>query len=92
MSTTETVATIVVKRSMEDMHLNLSLYTTPLYGSNSNSNDVIDYDTLDGTIDGAYGNYSDPFCPSIAQNLTYLNVSCDTTLNFSEPLFGMYSM
>lgn len=76
--------------NMEDMHLNLTFNTTPLPGSINNIsslNDVIDYESLDSTIDEAYGNYSG-LCPSMYQNFTYLNVSCDTAINFSVPLLG----
>jgi hypothetical protein len=67
------------------MHSNLTLYSTPLFDNDSFS-EVIDY-TLDETIDGAY-NFSDLSCPSSYQNFTYLNVSCDTALDFSIPLYG----
>lgn len=74
---------------MEDVHLNLSLYATPLYNGTS-FNDAVELDTFDGIIDGAYDNSSDFMCPSSYQNYTYLNVSCDTALNFSVPLYGTY--
>jgi hypothetical protein len=76
---------------MENMHLNLSSFlSTPPYNSTT-LNDVVELDTFDGIIDGAYDNSSDFMsCPSTYQNYTYLNVSCDTALNFSVPLYGTY--
>ena len=74
---------------MEDMQLNLTFYTTPLPDNSSSFNDVVDYVELDGTIDGANGNVSD-LCPNLYMNYTYLNVSCDSALNFSVPLLGTY--
>jgi hypothetical protein len=70
---------------MEDVHTN---FTTPLYNGTTFNDEL---DTFDGIIDGAYDNSSDFMsCPSSYQNYTYLNVSCDTALNFSVPLYGTY--
>lgn len=72
--------------------LNLTLFTTPFYYENNGSqyNDLDPVYPFDDTIEGAApDNYSDLYCPSYAnENVSYLNVSCDTALNFSVPLYG----
>jgi hypothetical protein len=75
--------------NMQQLLSNYSLWPTPLSSDNNASqlSDLPDY-TLDGTVeDGLWLNYSDS-CPASFQNMTYLNVSCDAALNFSEPLLG----
>lgn len=70
--------------------LNLTGYTTPFF----NESQLDDGDPafpFDDIIDGAAidSNFSNLFCPSSTyQNETYLNVSCDTELKFSVPLYG----
>lgn len=51
---------------------------------NSSLSDV-DF-TLDGTIDGAYDNFSYLYCT--VNNFTYLNITCEPTFDFSLPLLG----
>lgn len=73
--------------------LNLTFYTTPyLDGTTEGSFSDLDavYSSLDDTIEGAAtDNLSDLYCPSFSyQNITYLNVSCDTALDYSVPLYG----
>lgn len=73
--------------NMQQQQLNLTLYPTPFYYENgSQFNDLESYD---GTVEGA-DNYTFPECPSFSSyaNNTYLNVSCDTPLSFSVPLYG----
>lgn len=73
--------------NMQQQQLNLTLYPTPFYYENgSQFNDLESYD---GAVEGA-DNYTFPECPSISSytNNTYLNVSCDTPLSFSVPLYG----
>lgn len=68
--------------------------TTPFYFDNgSQYNDLDTVYPFDDTIEGASpDNYSDLYCPSISfENVTYLNVSCDTALNFSVPLYGEFN-
>jgi hypothetical protein len=75
--------------NMQQLLSNYSLWPTPFTGDNNGSqlSDLPDY-TLDGSVeDGLWLNYSDS-CPASFQNMTYLNVSCDAALNFSEPLLG----
>jgi hypothetical protein len=71
---------------------NSSLFTTPYYYENNGSQyDLDSAYTFDDTIEGAAAdNDSDMYCPNYSsfENLTYLNVSCDTALNFSVPLYG----
>lgn len=78
--------------NMQQPPLNLTLYTTPYYYENNGSqyNDLDTVYPFDDTIEGAAAdNYSDLYCPSFSfENETYLNVSCDTALNFSVPLYG----
>lgn len=75
--------------NMHQQHLNLSFYTTA-YFSENNGSQYNDLELFDDTIEGAAtDNYSNLFCPSFSyQNVTYLNVSCDTALDFSVPLYG----
>jgi hypothetical protein len=69
-------------------------FTTPYYldnGTQFNELDPSNY--FDDSIDAATpDNYSDLYCPSYSfqNNITYLNVSCDTALNFSVPLYGEF--
>lgn len=72
---------------------NLTFYTTPHWNEAIEETfsdlDAV-YSSLDETIEGAAAdNFSDLYCPSFSyQNITYLNVSCDTALDFSVPLYG----
>lgn len=72
--------------------LNLTLYTTPPFLDGFTTESWYSDLSLDDTIEGAAAdNYSDLYCPSFAShnpNITYLNVSCDTALDFSVPLYG----
>lgn len=70
-------------------HPNLTFYEPP-YFSDNNATQFNDPDAFDDTIEGAAtDNFSDLYCPSFSyQNVTYLNVSCDTALDFSVPLYG----
>lgn len=72
-------------------HLNLTSYTMP-FSSENNGSQFNDLETFDDIIEGAAtDNFSDLYCPSFSyENVTYLNVSCDTPLNFSIPLYGEY--
>lgn len=68
--------------------------TAPFYFENgSQFNDLESVYSFDDTIDGAAAdNYSNLYCPSFSyENITYLNVSCDTALNFSVPLYGEFN-
>jgi hypothetical protein len=78
-----------VNMQQQQLLSNYSLWPTPSYSDYNTSqlSELPDY-TLDGTVeDGLWLNYSDS-CPATFQNMTYLNVSCDAALNFSEPLLG----
>lgn len=72
--------------------INLTLYTTPLWEEATDGafSDLDAVYSFDDTIEGAAAdNFSDLYCPSFSyQNITYLNVSCDTALDFSVPLYG----
>lgn len=67
--------------------LNLTLYTTPFYFDNASQ--LSDLDSYESSVEGA-DNYTDLYCPSFSPyaNKSYLNVSCDTPLEFSVPLYG----
>lgn len=73
---------------------NLTFYTTPFYGDGNGSQFVDDLEAIypfDDSIDAGTGNFSLYRCPSSTyDNVTYLNVSCDSTLNFSLPLYGEF--
>ena len=75
--------------NMHQHLLNLTFYTTPYFTEN-NTNQFNDLEAFDDTIEGAAtDNFSDLYCPSFSyENVTYLNVSCDTALDFSVPLYG----
>lgn len=71
--------------------LNLTVYTTPFFNESQPLDDGDPPFQFDDIIDGAAidNNFSNLFCPSSTyQNETYLNVSCDTELKFSVPLYG----
>jgi hypothetical protein len=85
-------------RALSQMQQNISMkqqppnFTTPFYfeGNGSQYNDLDPIYPFDDTIEGA-DNYSDLYCPSYSfENITYLNVSCDTALSFSVPLYGEF--
>ena len=68
--------------------------SAPYYFENgSQFNDLDSVYSFDDTIEGAAAdNYSNLYCPSYSfENITYLNVSCDTALNFSVPLYGEFN-
>lgn len=76
--------------------LNLTFYST-LYNYENNASQLNDLEAaypFDDTIESAAAdNYSDLHCPSYSyQNVTYLNVSCDTALTFSVPLYGEFAL
>lgn len=75
--------------NMQHQLLNSSLLYPLSFNNETNGGQYGDIDTsFDDTIDGAADNSSD-LCPSFSyQNVSYLNVSCDTTLNYSIPLYG----
>lgn len=84
-----TIASLQVQRDMNMQRFNWTQFTTPSFDNGtqlfSDADDVLL--TLDDTIESA-DNFSE-HCPSYTyQNLTYLNVSCDTALDFSVPLYG----
>lgn len=78
-----------INMNMQQQQLNLTLFPTPF--NYENASQFSDPDLMypfDGTIEGA-DNYSDLYCPSFScQNITYLNVSCETAVNFAVPLYG----
>lgn len=83
-----------VNMNMQQQQLNLTFYTSPFSENNgSQFNDLVPSYPFDDTIEGAsMDNFSDLYCPSFSyQNITYLNVSCDTALDFSLPLYGELS-
>lgn len=69
-------------------------FTTPFYLDNGTTYNELDPGNFyDDSIDAATAdNFSDLYCPSYSfqNNVTYLNVSCDTALNFSVPLYGEF--
>lgn len=74
-----------------NMQPNMTFYTTPFYGevNGSQFDDLEAMYPFDDSIDAGTDNFSYFHCPSITyDNVTYLNVSCDTALNFSLPLYG----
>lgn len=77
--------------NLQQQLFNLTVYTTPFFNE-SQQFEVDDAGfPYEDIIDGAAidGNFSNRFCPSYTyQNETYLNVSCDTELKFSVPLYG----
>lgn len=84
------IRSLQMQLNMQQQLLNSSLYSLSFYNE-TNGGQFGDIDTslqFDDTIDGAADNSSD-LCPSFSyQNVSYLNVSCDTTLNYSIPLYG----
>lgn len=78
-----------VNMNMQQQLLNYTFYSTPFIENNgSQFNDLVPM--FDDTIEGAsMDNFSDLYCPTTSyQNISYLNVSCDTALDFSVPLYG----
>lgn len=76
--------------NLQQQLVNLTGYTTSFFNE-SQLDDGGPALSFDDIIDGAAidNNFSNPFCPSFTyQNETYLNVSCDTELKFSVPLYG----
>lgn len=77
--------------NLQQQLLNLSVYTTQFFNESLQLEGVETEFPFEDTIDMADidGNFTNLLCPSSTyQNLTYLNVSCDTELKFSVPLYG----
>lgn len=83
------IRSLQMQLNMQQQLLNSSLLHPFSFNNETFGGQYGDIDTsFDDTIDGAADNSSD-LCPSFSyQNVSYLNVSCDTTLNYSIPLYG----
>lgn len=57
-----------------------------IYGSSSSP---YDDQTLNGTSIGSdFVGHNDEYCLNVFENISYLNISCETILSYSVPLYG----